>query len=128
MLRPPKVLAFDDHEVPDSMERVVEVLGAEPIDWAFKTECCGAAFAMSRTSAVVRLVEKILKNAKEEGADMVVTACPLCHANLDMRQSTRRLGFRMPILYLSQLVGLALGVSPGALGIHKHITSAKSVV
>lgn len=128
LVRPPKLLAFDDPEEPDSMERIVEAVGAEPLDWAFKTECCGAAFAVSQTSAVVRLVEKILRNAHEEGANVVAVACPLCHANLDMRQSKRKLGFRIPVLYISQLVGLALGLSPSALGLNKHITPVVQVL
>lgn len=128
LLRPPAVVRFDDPEAPQSMEKVVACAGAEAVEWAFKNECCGAAFAMSSTPSVVRLIDRILRNAREEGADMVVTACPLCHANLDMRQSKRRLGFRMPILYISQLVGLALGVDPKSLGLAKHLTPVTSIL
>jgi heterodisulfide reductase subunit B2 len=128
LLRPPRVVAFDDPEMPSSMERVVDALGAEAVSWGFRTECCGAAFAMSSTTSVVRLVERILRNAHESGAAAIATACPLCHANLDMRQRKRSLGFRMPILYLSQLVGLALGLAPRALGLYKHITPVKAVL
>jgi heterodisulfide reductase subunit B2 len=128
LLRPPSVVAFDDPEMPSSMERVVDALGAEAVSWGFRTECCGAAFAMSSTTSVVRLVERILRNAHEAGAAAVATACPLCHANLDLRQRKRSLGFRMPILYLSQLVGLALNLAPRELGLNKHMTPVKAVL
>lgn len=115
----PKVVAFDDSENPVTMEKVAAATGAEAVDWGFRTECCGAAFAMSSTASVVRLCGRILDNARSEGAHMVIVACPLCHANLDMRQPK---GMAMPIVYLSQLVGLAVGVAPKALGLGKHIT------
>jgi len=119
LVRPPKVVAFDDPENPVTMEKVAAATGAEAVDWGFRTECCGAAFAMSSTASVVRLCGRILDNARSEGAHMVIVACPLCHANLDMRQPK---GMAMPIVYLSQLVGLAVGVAPKALGLGKHIT------
>ncbi len=128
LLRPPKIVSFDNPEDPSSMETIVEKLGAVPVDWGFKTECCGAAFAMSSTQSVTRLCARILTNAHEEGADCVVTACPLCHANLDMRQNKSELGFSMPILYLPQLIGLALGLGEEALGLNKHITPVDSIL
>jgi len=125
LVRPPKVLAFDDPENPASMEKVAAATGAEPVAWGFRTECCGAAFAMSSTASVARLCERILSNAKAEGAHMVVVACPLCHANLDMRQPK---GMALPVVYLTQLVGLAVGVAPKALGLGKHITPVAAAI
>lgn len=128
LLRPKAVVSFDDNEQPETMEKVVAATGAAWVDWGFRNECCGAAFAMSNTPAVARLVNKILKNARDEGADFMVTACPLCHANLDMRQNPAQVGGAMPILYLSQLVGLSLGMSPESLGLDKHITPVDAIL
>ncbi len=125
LVRPPKVVAFDDPENPTSMEKVAAATGAEPVTWAFRTECCGAAFAMGSTKSVERLCERISGNAKAEGATMLVVACPLCHANLDMRQPK---GCALPVLYLTQLVGLALGIEPRALGLEKHITPVTAAI
>lgn len=122
LIRPPRVLGFDDAEQPTTMEQVAAATGAEPVSWGMRTECCGAAFAMSSTASVARLVARILADAHAAGATMVVTACPLCHANLDLRQDARALGFAMPVLYLPQLVGLALGLAPDALGLNRHLT------
>jgi len=128
LLRPPRVIAFDDPEQPSTMEQVAAATGAEPVTWGMRTECCGAAFAMSSTASVERLVARILEDAHAAGAAMVVTACPLCHANLDLRQNERTLGFQMPVLYLPQLIGLALGLAPRALGLDRHLTPVASAL
>jgi heterodisulfide reductase subunit B len=131
LVRQPKVLEFDDAEDPKSMEEIVAALGAEPVDWPLKTDCCGAGLSMSVTPAVVDLTHKILANAKFHGAQVVAVACPMCHSNLDMRQLdvNRRYGKQnLPIMFLTQLVGLALGISEKDLGLKKHFTKATSVV
>jgi len=128
LLRPPKIMRFDDPEAPTTMERIVEELGAEPVDWAFRTECCGAGFSLSNTDIVLDLSAKVLRNAKGAGANAVVVVCPMCHSNLDMRQKAieKRLGteLRLPIYYLSELVGLAIGLSEKELGINRHFVKA----
>jgi heterodisulfide reductase subunit B2 len=108
LVRPPAVCGFDDPENPTSMDRLVEALGAEARPWSFKTDCCGGALTVARTEQVVRLVDRLVAMAREAGANCLVTACPECMANLDMR-ATRG----MPIFYFSELMGLAMGV-PGA--------------
>ncbi len=124
LTRPPKILEFDDAEQPTIMDEIVKKLGCEPVEWNYKTECCGAGFALSKTESVVYLCNKILTDAKQSGADIVVVACPMCHANLDMRQINiareYKTKFDMPIIYLSELIGLALGLSQKELGIKKH--------
>lgn len=124
LVRPPKVVEFDDPEAPQSMDAIVSALQCEPVDWEFKTECCGGGFSISRTDIVVRLTRQILLAAMEAKADLILTACPMCHSNLDMRQlavqSTYEETFNMPVLFLSELIGLALGLEPIALGIDKH--------
>jgi len=124
LTRPPDVVHFDDFEQPSSMENVVAALGAKTVEWNYKTECCGAGMTMSNEDIVLELVHKILSNAAEHGANCLVVACPMCHVNLDMKQAAveRRFGKKlgMVVYYLSDLVGLALGLSAEQLGIDRH--------
>ena len=85
MVRPAEVCNFDDVEDPQSMEGLMELIGAEPVDWAFKTECCGAAQQMAVPVQAKPMIERIFENAQANGADCIVTSCPLCMLNLDMR-------------------------------------------
>jgi heterodisulfide reductase subunit B len=124
LTRPPDVVKFDDPEQPSSMEEIVKVLGAKPVDWNSRTECCGAGMTMAKTETVLDLSRRILADAHQHGANCVVTACPMCHVNLDMKQRDieRSAGerFGLPIYYLTDLVGLALGLSREELGIDRH--------
>jgi len=124
LTRPPDVVHFDDFEQPSSMENVVAAPGAKTVEWNYKTECCGAGMTMSNEDIVLELVHKILSNAAEHGANCLVVACPMCHVNLDMKQVAveRRFGKKlgMVVYYLSDLVGLALGLSAEQLGIDRH--------
>ncbi|MDR1959763.1 MAG: CoB--CoM heterodisulfide reductase iron-sulfur subunit B family protein [Planctomycetaceae bacterium] len=128
MVRPPRVVQFDDPEHPNSMETLLAGLGAEPVHWNYQTECCGAGLTLADGATVERLVGKILKNAKEHGATCMVAACPMCIVNLDMKQSAaeKRLGesLHLPVYSLSDLVGLALGLSKKELAINKHFVEA----
>lgn len=127
LTRPPDVVHFDDFEQPSSMEMVLAALGAKTVEWNFKTECCGAGMTMSNEEVVLELAHKILSNAAEHGANCVVVACPMCHVNLDMKQAAveRRFGKKlgMVVYYLSDLVGLALGLSAEQLGINRHFVT-----
>lgn len=129
LTRPPEVLRFDDCEQPSSMETLLETLGTAPVDWNYKTECCGAGMTMCNEDTVLDLSNKILSNAARHGANCVVVACPMCHVNLDMKQADveRRYGVRheMMIYYLSDLVGLALGLDEQALGVDRHYVSKR---
>ncbi len=124
LTRPASVLEFDDCEHPRSMESILDVLGVESVEWNYKTECCGAGMTMANEALVLELSNKILANAKAHGANCLVVACPMCHVNLDMKQADveQQYGtnYDMPIYYLSDLVGLALGLSEQELGIDKH--------
>lgn len=116
LIRPPKVLGFDDAEAPVSLDRVMEIVGAQPVDWYFKNECCGASFGIARSEIVVKLVGEIISNAKKHGANCMVTACPLCMTNLEMRQAAagkaRGEDLTMPVFFFTELLGLAMEV-PG---------------
>jgi len=122
------IVEEDDHERPAAMDEAIRAAGCEVVEWNFATECCGGGFSMSMTEAVVRLATDILADARAAGADLVVTGCPMCHSNLDMRQlriAPAALGSRpMPVLYLTELLGLAAGLDPKALGLDRHFSDA----
>lgn len=132
LTRPPKVTEFDDPEHPRSMDDVLAAAGMETIPWPFKTECCGATFSLTRTEIVVRLAADILAMAKEAEADCIAVACPLCHANLDLRQSDveKKLGvqYRIPVFYFTQLLGMACGLEKKELGIGRGMVSCQELL
>jgi heterodisulfide reductase subunit B len=131
LVRPPEVVAFDDPEDPSSMEDVCRAAGAEPVKWNRRLDCCGGAFSLSRTASVVRLGTAVLADARAAGAQAVVVACPMCHSNLDFRQAAiaAHAGWTdgMPILFVTQVVGLALGLDPRDLGLDRHFVAARGV-
>jgi heterodisulfide reductase subunit B len=122
LVRPPEVTGFDDCEAPTSMERIIEACGAVPVRWNMATECCGGAFSLSRTASVVRLGRAIIADARRAGADAIVVVCPMCHSNLDFRQAAE--GGGLPVLFVTQLAGLALGLPPDSLGLSRHFIAA----
>lgn len=128
LVRPFDITHFDDAEQPTSMEEIISATGAEAIDWNYKIECCGGAHSIAHKEIVVDLSKKILDDAKLHGADVVVVACPMCHSNLDMRQRAMKNHQEIPVLYLSEFIGLALGITPKALGIDLHFVSAKPLL
>ena len=132
LTRPPEVVQFDDPESPMSMDNLMESLGAEAVSWPYKTECCGASYSLTKTKIVLRLSRDILRMAKDEGAEAIAVACPLCQSNLDMRQMQieKKYGeeFCMPIFYFTQLVGLALGVEAKKLGLNKHMVNPMNLL
>ena len=129
LTRPPEIVEFDDCEQPVSMEAVLVALGAKPVDWNYKTECCGAGMTLASEDTVLDLSHKILTDAAEHGAKAIAVACPMCHVNLDMKQSATEAKYGvtlgMPIYYLSDLVGLALGLDPEQLGVNRHFVQRK---
>lgn len=107
LTRPPAVTQAADSEYPMAMDRLMEALGATPVDWDHKVSCCGASLSLTNTEIVLDLSAKILANARARGADLVAVACPLCHSNLDMRQRQMPQGPYLPALYFTQLMALA---------------------
>lgn len=132
LTRPPEIVAFDDAEHPTCMDELVSAAGAEPVDWPFKTECCGASLSMTHSEVVTRLVHKLLSMAQLAGADCLVVACPLCQVNLDLRQADAAKAHGelrpTPVLYITQLLGLALGLSSKDLGLEALTVSAKPLL
>jgi len=120
-----------DAEQPTGMDAALVAAGCEIVPWNFAVECCGGGFSMSMTEAVVDLSNAILTDAEQAGAQAIVTGCPMCHSNLDMRQRTINeagLGpHDLPILYLSEILGLASGLEPERLGLDRHFVDAMRV-
>lgn len=127
LVRPREILDFDDDENPQIMDRFVETLGAEAVDWDFKTACCGASLTLTRPDMVYRMSHRLLSQAKQQGADCMVVACPMCHSNLDTHQEKMKKEYRddfgLPVIYFTQLLGLALGFSAKQLHLDKHFTN-----
>lgn len=130
--RPPKIANFDDPENPISMDQVLQAVGVEVVDYAFKLECCGAAFGVPKRDTVLELTSKVLSMALDVGANCVAVACPLCQQNLDMRQgqinAAMGTSFSIPIVYFSQIMGLTYGYSPEELGLDKNIVSTDALI
>ncbi len=118
MLRPPKAVQFDDPEQPTSMERILRATGLEPVEWYARTECCGASLAGTTARMVEHRVGKIVSCAQRCEANCLVAACPLCVLNLESRQTGRE---PLPIYYLSEIVGAAIGLEPTKLGTQRHL-------
>jgi len=131
LTRPPGVVRFDDAEHPHSMEDILQAVGVSCVPWNCGVECCGAGMTIARTETVLELSHKILSDAAANGADCIVVACPMCHVNLDMKQGDidHRYGVRhnLMVYYLSDLVGLALGLSEEELAIQKHFIVKRMV-
>jgi len=116
---------LEDKENPTLMDTILDAIGAEPLYWSHKTECCGATLSLSRTEIALRLGGDILDSARSVGADCICVVCPLCQSNLDSRQreieQKSKTSFNIPVVYLSQLILLALGKDYKELLFDKHI-------
>jgi len=132
LVRPPEVTGFDDPENPTLMDKIVTAVGAQAVDWPHKTECCGSSLGLTRTDIVIKLCRDIYQMAVDCGAECLLVACPLCQSNLDMRQPqvNRRykLKFDLPVMYFTQLIGLALGIPAKDLGLNKLIVRADKLL
>lgn len=130
--RPAELMQFDDREHPMAMDNILEALGATVVPFPLKVECCGASFGVPRKDLVMRLSGKLLDTAQAIGATALVTACPMCQMNLDMRQNqinhANNSEHDMPIFYFTQLMGLALGLSEKELGIDKLCVSPRAIL
>lgn len=113
LVRPPKMTGARKYENPEEMDRLLGLLGAESIPWSYKTDCCGGSLVLTRTDIVRQLTRKLIDKALEAGAEAIAVACPLCQSNLDTRQEEVSRGagkdYRVPILYITELIGLSLG-------------------
>jgi succinate dehydrogenase / fumarate reductase, cytochrome b subunit len=132
LLRAQKKIPYDDPFQPESMENVFRAVGATPIYYRGRTQCCGWPLSSYATEQSFKMAGMHVREAIDAGADCLVTPCPLCHLNLDSRQPEvekvigQKLG--LPVLHLPQLVALALGISPKELGLDRHIVSTRPVL
>jgi heterodisulfide reductase subunit B len=126
--RPPKITQAEHPEYPMKMDYLMRALGAEPVDWSFKTDCCGGALSLTQTPLALEMTRKILQNARDCGADVVATVCPLCHVNLDARQNQIGLEFKIPTLYATQLMTLAFGLGGQTSALHKNLVDPRPLL
>ena len=133
LVRPHEVTQFDDPENPQSVDKLVTALGGESLDWPSKVACCGNSLSLTtRSDLVVEFSDAIIGMASAAGAECIAVACPLCQVNLDLRQSDIRKktgkSYQMPVLYITQLIGLCLGLSFADLGLEKLVVSPSAVI
>ena len=132
LVRPQKVMNAARFEDPMSMDVIMQKLGANPIDWPFKTECCGAGFSVSKPEIVGELSGKIIRSAVDRGAKALVVACPMCHSNLDMRrpaiESYLKRKIDIPVIYITQAIALAIGLTPKQAGVQRHFVPVNLTV
>jgi heterodisulfide reductase subunit B len=123
---------FDDPESPHSLDEIVASLGAEAVPWELKARCCGSSLALAEPDVALELINKLLRNAQENGAQCLVTPCPLCQFNLDAYQSVVNSQFKtryhLPVLFVTQLIGVALGIPAEDLALSRNIVSPKRVL
>ena len=132
MLRPSWELGFDDPENPSSLERIIRAVGGEPVAYAGRTKCCGFPIILEKEAIAVAMAGTNMKDARDHGADFMVTPCPLCHMSLDIYQERAgravKTALNLPILHLPQLLGLAMGIAAQDLGLARHLISVESIV
>jgi heterodisulfide reductase subunit B len=128
LTRPPDITEAENPENPTDMDELLEALGAEAIDWSYKTSCCGAAHSISRPDVVVSLSGDIIDHAREAGADVIAVACPLCHLNLDARQFQMEVEEPMPIMFFTQLMALALGLPDKDAVLNKNMVDPRPLL
>ena len=123
---------LDDFEQPTFLDKLLATLGADVADYPLKTQCCGGHMTQIDTEAGHPLIHNLLQNANENNADAIVTLCPMCHLNLDAYQThvIRHFDttFKIPVLYFTQMIGLALGIEPKELGIGQEFVSAAEMI
>jgi heterodisulfide reductase subunit B2 len=125
LVRPPQVVQFDDPDNPQVMARILRALGAQVMDWSHATDCCGAGLSLSRADLVQNMVGRLAERAREAGAEAFVTGCPLCQVNLEMRQTQSN---KLPAFYITELVGLALGLPEAEKWWPKHLIDPRPVL
>ena len=129
LLRPADMDVFDDPEQPMSMEQIIEAIGAQPVEWYGKMDCCSGGLAGARQETAQSLVTRIVAMAKSASADCAVTACQLCSLNLESRQgAVSPDAGALPILYISDLVGFAMGLTVRELGLDRHLVDVRTVL
>ena len=128
LTRPPQVTEAAHPENPTELDALMAAMGAQVIDWSYKTSCCGAAHSLTRPDIVLDLSSKLIAHARQAGAEAIVVACPLCHTNLDARQFQMKLEEPMPVLYFTQLMALALGLPEKSAALSKNLVDPRPLL
>lgn len=132
LTRPPQVTGVEHPDFPVNMDRLVESLGVKTLDWSHKTECCGGSMSIIDIDTCLNMVKRIMDNARAAGADAIISACPMCHSNLDSRQPalSRREGqqYAVPVLYFTQLMALALGLGEKNADLGGHLVDVRPLL
>lgn len=123
---------FDNPEYPTTMEKLMDICGATPVEFSMKANCCGGSIMGTEESIGLRLIKNLFYCASRSGVQILATPCPLCQMNLDAYEKRAgrkyKIDFNIPVLYFTQLIGLALGVPAKKLGIGREMTSARNVL
>ena len=127
LVRPPELVGFDDAENPQGLDNLLGALGAEVRDWSGKVDCCGGSLSLSKRDITSQMVAELIDMARRAGAEALVVACPLCHANLEMRQPGGN-GNKMPVFYFTELIGLAMGIAEARSWLKKHLVSPSGLL
>jgi heterodisulfide reductase subunit B len=129
IVRPAYGNSFDNPEYPKTLDRLMAVLGAEVVDFPLKAQCCGGHMTQISEPVALEMIRRLLKNASDYEADMIVTLCPMCQLNLDAYQENVnrffKTKYKVPVLYFTQLMGLAFGLAAGELGVGKEFVDAR---
>lgn len=132
IMRPPKVTDAKNYENPQTMDKLLSLLGVEVYPWSYKTDCCGGSLMLARPDIVAQLSGKLIQMAEDAGVDCIATACPLCQANLDTKQVviSKNLGreVRFPVFYFTELLGLALGSGEVDQWLRRHIVDPRDLL
>jgi succinate dehydrogenase / fumarate reductase cytochrome b subunit len=131
ILRPPSLMDFEDYANPQSLEKLITALGAQPVEFDQRLKCCGFHATYTAEQDMIAITGQTNQSAIKAGADCMVTPCPLCQMSLDMNQPEGQAAVscqqEIPVLHLAQLVGLALGLSTEQLGISRHIAGREVI-
>lgn len=132
LVRPPSIVSFDNPEHPQSMDKLVEVLGGKTANYIDKVRCCGASLGLTEEEVMLNMTKELLLSAKDVNADCVIVPCPMCHFNLDAKQkdieSAFDLKIKLPVLYFTQLMGIAFGLSTKDLALNKNFVSPMALL
>ncbi len=130
--RPPAITDKVDYENPQNMEKLLTVLQAEPLDWSYKTDCCGAGLTLARPDLVDTLARRLYDRALAAGAECFVVSCQMCQANLDMSQAriSKQAGkkYYLPVFYFTELMGLAMGHPDTAKWLSRHLVDPRPLL
>ncbi|MBW2145575.1 MAG: CoB--CoM heterodisulfide reductase iron-sulfur subunit B family protein [Deltaproteobacteria bacterium] len=131
-VRPPKIMAPENCEDPKGLDLILSTLGAQVVPWSFKTDCCGGNLALTRSEIVRKLTGDLFEMALEAGGECIVTDCPMCQTNMDTRQAEieqeRGKKYSLPVFYITELMGLALGEKKTCNWLKKHLVDPRPVL